>query len=90
MSQESYFRVSAHAERQIKRRGLTHEIIFDVLNRSAQIVELDTSKIAYQKIILFQKENKNYLVRVIVNTAIQPNLIITAYKTSKISKYYED
>ena len=89
MDQESNYRVSAHAEGQIKRRGLTREIIFDVLNRPDQMIELGISEIAYQKIIFFSKENKDYLVRVIISIAKQPNLIITAYKTSKISKYYE-
>lgn len=33
------------------------------------------------------ENNKTYLIRVFVNEAKTPPLIITAYKTSKIQKY---
>ena len=34
--------------------------------------------------------DKQFVFRIFVNICKQPNLVITAYKTSRISKYYED
>ncbi len=42
----------------------------------------------YQSLFDEQK-GKPFLIRVFVNIKKSPNLIITVYKTSKISKYYE-
>lgn len=89
MNYKDKYSLSDHAEQQIRRRGLTHEIVFDVLANPDQEIKLDESKTIYQKIIYWQPESKNYLIRVIVNLAKDPQLIITAYKTSKINKYYE-
>ncbi|MDQ2752568.1 MAG: DUF4258 domain-containing protein [Bacteroidota bacterium] len=40
----------------------------------------------YQKIIA--ESNKLYLLRIFVNIYKRPPLVVTAYKTSKIEKYY--
>lgn len=67
MNYKDKYSLSDHAEQQIRRRGLTHEIVFDVLANPDQEIKLDESKTIYQKIIYWQPESKNYLIRVIVN-----------------------
>ena len=81
------FIFSNHAIEQIKRRGLNKEKIEDILLHPDQVIETEGQKI-FQSIVPFIPEG-NYLIRVFVNTEKEPNLIITVYKTSKISKYYE-
>ena len=82
------FVFSNHSLEQIRRRGLNKEKIEEILQNPDQIIELKGQRI-YQSIVAFVPEG-NYLVRVVVNTEKIPNLIITVYRTSKISKYYED
>ena len=77
---------SKHALEQIAVRGIPVEVAQSVLINLQQIITESGKKI-YQSIVNF--EDDDYLVRVIVNAEIEPNLVITVYKTSKIKKYYE-
>jgi len=38
---------------------------------------------------IIKEEGQMFLLRVFVNRDKQPNVVITLYKTTKISKYYE-
>ena len=51
-------------------------------------IDIENNKVIYQAIVNFEEEGK-YLVRVFVNLAKEPPLVITVYRTSKIEKYYE-
>ena len=81
------FIFSNHALEQIQRRGLNKEKIEEILYSPDQVIEMEGQKI-FQSIVPFIPDG-NYLVRVFVNAEKEPNLVITVYKTSKISKYYE-
>jgi hypothetical protein len=78
---------SNHALEQIKRRGITEEIVLKVINEAGTFSEEDGKRI-YQTIITFN-DGAIHLVRVFVNVSVVPNIIITVYRTSKINKYYE-
>jgi hypothetical protein len=80
------FDLSVHAAEQIALRGISAEIVFDVVQHPDKIEILDDGQYVYQKIVLFQDQS-NYLVRVFVNSNKIPNLIKTVYRTSKFSKY---
>jgi hypothetical protein len=77
---------SNHALEQIALRQIHLSIIKDILEFPQQTIKEDDQTI-YQSIINF--EDTKYLVRVFVNTKVEPNKIITVYRTSKIKKYYE-
>jgi len=80
---------SKHSQEQMSRRGISHETVLAVVSRPDQIIvdEDDTSMVICQSLI---KENEHlFLLRVFVNKNKQPNVIVTLYKTTKISKYYE-
>jgi hypothetical protein len=77
--------LSEHAKSKIIKRKLDVEMIEQVLQDPGQIIEEDDLTV-YQSI--FKIDQKNYLCRVFVNIKKQPNLIITAYITSKIDKYW--
>ena len=40
--------------------------------------------------MIANNEGENYLIRVFVNVAKNPKLIMTVYRTSKIQKYWKD
>ena len=80
---------SKHACEQMSRRGINHETVLNVVLRPDQIIaENDEPTIViYQS--LMKEDNQMFLLRVFVNRDKQPNVIVTLYKTTKISKYYE-
>lgn len=60
-----------------------------VLNGPQQIVDEYGDKKAYQSQIDFGR-GKIYLLRVIVNEADNPKVVVTVYKTGKIKKYWRE
>ena len=82
----SKFELSLHAIEQMKIRGVSEEIIFEVLENPDRIDFESERQLIYQKIVLFDGL-KQYLVRVFVNSDKIPNLVKTVYRTSKLSKY---
>ena len=76
---------SNHALRQMEERSIAKEIILSVIQQPDHKVKQDQSTTIFTKLI--DEAEKRYLYRVFVNTAKKPQLIITAYKTSKIDKY---
>ncbi|MBX2905978.1 MAG: DUF4258 domain-containing protein [Taibaiella sp.] len=77
---------SRHALEQMELRDISMEMVRFVLNKPAQVIREDNNVI-YQSVV--EQDNHKYLVRIFVNDHKKPNVVITAYKTSKISKYYE-
>jgi hypothetical protein len=78
--------ISIHCLEQIKLRGVTVDELNSVLEKPDLVLEQGNENTVYQALTI----DNNFLIRIFVNTLKQPNLIITAYKTSKISKYHED
>lgn len=76
---------SKHALEQMQLRGINRTTVEDTLTKPDQIIEKKGKKI-YQSIL----SDNNYLIRIFVNIKKKPNIVITVYKTSKISKYYEN
>lgn len=77
---------SKHALEQMVIREIPVDIAKAIINKPQQVIK-ESGKKVYQSIITF--EEGEYLVRLVVNIEKVPNLVITAYKTSKIDKYYE-
>ena len=80
------FAFSKHALEQMERRNIDRTTLENILASPDHVI-LESEKKIYQSIILL--EGKSYLIRIFVNHQKEPNLVITVYKTSKISKYYE-
>jgi Domain of unknown function (DUF4258) len=76
------FEFSTHALEQMDLRGISKPSAEFVLSNPDQIVEDEDGIKVYQSV----GEEKKYLIRIFVN---ERNLVVTAYKTSKIKKYYE-
>ena len=70
----------------MQRRQLSLAVVEEILKNPSEIIE-EKGKAIYQGIIA--DNGKIYLVRIFVNTDKNPNMVITAYKTSQIRKYYE-
>jgi len=76
---------SNHALLQMERRSIDKELVIEIINAPDEITKQDTEVWVFAKVV--NEGPKAYLYRVFMNVTKQPNLIITAYKTSKFDKY---
>jgi ABC-type sugar transport system substrate-binding protein len=83
------FEISRHARNEMNRRGISEDLVQAVLQNPGQIVDEYGNMKAYQA-ITGSETGKNYLVRVIVNDTVEPEKVVTVYKTSKIKKYWRE
>lgn len=82
------FVFTPHAVFEIGRRGLAEELVRRVLHAPEQRTTVRPGRDVLQSRI--DIENRLYLVRVIVDTDRSPAEIVTAYRTSKIDKYWRN
>ena len=83
------FEISRHVRNEMNRRRISEDLVQSVLQNPGQIVDEYGSMKAYQS-ITGSETGKNYLVRVIVNDTVEPEKVVTVYKTSKIKKYWRE
>lgn len=83
------FVFTPHAEFEMIRRGLDEVIIRQVLAKPEQSLEVLKGRLVLQSRILMGEPAREYLVRVVVDVDRQPAEVVTAYRTSKVSKYWE-
>ena len=83
------FIFSKHADEQMVRRSLKRSVVEAVFLKPEQVLEDENDEDIkiYQSIV--KEGDILFLYRVFVNTKVQPNMIVTLYKTTKIDKYYE-
>lgn len=82
---KSPYTFSVHAKERMKARGISESDVLNALKQPDSIVhEHDCKEIVHRMI---SENGEKKLLRIFVNTCKEPNLIITAYKTSKIEKY---
>ena len=77
---------SQHAINQLKKRNISVDLINDAIKKPDHI-SIEDGITVISKII--EIETKLYLLRIFMNHSVLPNVVITAYITSKIEKYYE-
>ncbi len=80
--------ITDHATSEINRRGLGTEVIDAVLRNPGQRLEVRPGRVVLQSRI--QESGSEYLVRVFVDIDRAPAEVVTAYRTSKVSKYWRD
>jgi hypothetical protein len=78
--------LSDHATTEIERRGLSRETIDTILKRPEQRVEVRRGRVVLQSRI--PESGSDYLVRVFVDIDREPAEVVTAYRTSKVLKYW--
>lgn len=81
------FYITHHAEQELKRRDIPRGFLDQVLHSPQQVVDERDGRRAYQSQIEFAN-GKIYLVRAIVDEKSEPSVVVTVYRTSRISKYW--
>ncbi|MBD0264301.1 MAG: DUF4258 domain-containing protein [Tolypothrix sp. Co-bin9] len=80
------YRLSRHAQTEMERRKISVDLVESVLDNPQQIISEKEGRKAYQS--KFDVSGRVFLLRVIVVDNIEPAVVITVYKTSKIDKYW--
>jgi hypothetical protein len=81
------FKLSRHAREEMERRSISLPLLESVMDDPQQIVVERENLKAYQSVVDVA-EKGSFLLRVIVDDAVEPPMVVTAYKTSKINKYW--
>ncbi len=80
--------ITEHAVFEIVRRGLGESTVRHVLAAPEQRHEVRAGREVFQTRISMGDPAKTYLVRVFVDVDRRPAEVVTAYRTSKIAKYW--
>ncbi|TXF10371.1 DUF4258 domain-containing protein [Pelomicrobium methylotrophicum] len=77
---------TAHATTEMARRGLDEELIREVLAQPEQRLPVRPGRDVLQS--RREMEGVTYLIRVFVDVDRSPPEVVTAYRTSKVDKYW--
>lgn len=72
-----------HALEEIQIRGIELDIVEKIIRNPKQVLESEKNRKVYQDIIEFEN-NKQYVVRIIIDETKDINKVVTVYKSSKI------
>jgi len=80
--------LTEHAIMEMRRRGLSRGAVEKVMTSPEQKVKVREGRVVYQSRLYFGNPPILFLVRVFVDIDRIPNEVVTAYRTSKIKKYW--
>ena len=80
--------ISEHARFEMKRRGVSEEIVRSVLSAPEQRLEIRAGRVVLHSRLEMGSPAKMYLVRVFVDVDRNPPEVVTVCRTSRISKYW--
>jgi len=84
---ELNYHITHHAKEELQRRNIPQILLDQVLNDPQQIVSGRYGRKIFQSQLDFGAD-KMYLLRVIVDDRTDPAVVLTAYRTSRIDKYW--
>jgi len=82
------FQFSRHAETELGLRQIPRAMAEAVLRQPQQIVPERPPRKAYQSKVDFG-DDRTFLLRVIVDDTVEPAIVVTLYRTTKINKYWK-
>lgn len=77
-----------HAIRELRRRGLDKQDLDGVLKNPGQRLDVRPGRVVLQS--KTQEGEAEYLLRIFVDIDRNPAEVVTAYRTSKVTKYWRD
>ena len=80
--------LSDHARRQLQRRGLTETMVLGTARSPEQVISVRPGREVRQSRVRMQPDDRDYVVRVFVDTDSDGDIVVTAYRSSKIDKYW--
>lgn len=83
------FRFSNHALEEMEKRKVPISFVEAVLENPQQTLQQDEEITIYQSQMDFGT-GKFHLLRVFINTTIDPAVVVTVYRTSQIKKHWRN
>lgn len=80
------FVFSGHAKQELVNRRIPQELAEGVLRNPQQKFPDSEDTVCYQSLV--ELAGKSYLLRLFVNETVDPAVVATLYRTSKIKKYW--
>ena len=81
------YRLSRHTMEEMERRGISRELLDSVLLSPGQTVLGKDGTTIFQSLAQFS-DSRSFLIRAVVNSDVDPAVVVTVYRTSKIDKYW--
>ncbi len=82
------FRLTDHALREMSRRGIPEETVYEIIESHEQEYEVREGRKVYQARRREGDPPGVYLYRVFVDVDRRPIEVVTVYRTSKVDKYW--
>jgi len=83
------YQFSDHAIQEMARRQIADRDAIAVLANPGQVEVVRVGRIVMQSRIFMGDPPALYLLRVFVDIDVQPPVVVTVYRTSKIAKYWK-
>ena len=80
------FQFAKHVLEELEKRKIPQRLVEQTLYDPAQKVQEVNGITCYQSRV--EINGKTYLLRVMVNETMDPAVVVTVYRTSKVSKYW--
>jgi len=84
------YAITQHAAFEMQRRGLDEATVRSVLAAPEQRLDVRPGRVVLQSRVPMGEPAKTYLLRVFVDVDREPAEVVTAYRTSKVSKYWKE
>jgi hypothetical protein len=81
------FRLTRHAEEELALRSIPRDLLGQVLDNPQPVHATQAGRKVYQSKLDFGG-GRMFLLRAIVDYRVDPAVVITVYRTSKIDKYW--
>jgi hypothetical protein len=82
------YRLTEHARLEMKRRRISEADVAAVLSAPEQTVEVRPGRVVCQSRVRLGAPVRVLLLRVFVDTDRRPAEVVTAYRTSRVGKYW--
>jgi hypothetical protein len=84
----SSYIITPHALAAIERRGLGLPLVDSIVRDPDQQIELRAGRVVRQSKRVLAPGARVYLLRVVLDVDRSPAVVVTAYRTTKIAKYW--
>ena len=82
--------ITPHARFEMERRSLTDDVVRRILSAPEQRLDVRPGRVILQSRVTLGSPARTYLVRVFLDVDRRPPEVVTVYRTSRISKYWEE
>lgn len=80
------FQFSKHVLKELEKRRIPQQLVESVLDAPEQKVPEVDGITCYQSRV--EISGKTYVLRVMVNETVNPAMVVTVYRASKVAKYW--